>query len=160
MRFRISNGNDLLLHFPEQGSCLLIADAQGKTSQTPTTFRKQFNCRIGFVPILGPLEHNENLFEKKQQDLPFTITGLLEIFEIYGITFQKNSINLEDACFAHGREWISKDPLSIRPTGNRDFTCSAPSSVSRAKYSGRALDFRSGAKCSRTLSKGVKVRFF
>jgi len=61
----ISNGNELLLYFPEQGSCLLIADAQGKTEHTPTTFRAQFNCRIGFVPILGPLEHNENLFEKE-----------------------------------------------------------------------------------------------
>lgn len=64
VRFKISNGNELTLHFLEQGSCLLIADAQGKTDHTPTSFRSQFNCRIGFVPILGPLEHNENLFEK------------------------------------------------------------------------------------------------
>jgi hypothetical protein len=65
VRFKISNRNELLLYFPKQGSCLLIADAQGKTEHTPTTFRTQFNCRIGFVPILGPLEHNENLFEKE-----------------------------------------------------------------------------------------------
>lgn len=65
VRFKISNGNELLLYFPEQGACILIADAKGKTSHTPTAFRAQFNCRIGFVPILGPLEHNENLFEKE-----------------------------------------------------------------------------------------------
>src|SRR4051794_9858011 len=65
VRFKISNGNELMLFFPEQGSCILIADADGKTAHTPTTFRSHFNCRIGFVPILGPLEHNENLFEKE-----------------------------------------------------------------------------------------------
>ena len=61
---KISNGNELLLYFPEQGSCVLIAEANGK-SDTPTTFKAQFNCLIGFVPILGPLEHNELLFEKE-----------------------------------------------------------------------------------------------
>lgn len=65
VRFKLSNGNELLLYFPEQGSCSLIADAQGRTNHTPATFKSQFNCRIGFVPILGPLEHNENLFEKE-----------------------------------------------------------------------------------------------
>jgi hypothetical protein len=64
VRFCISNGNELILYFPEQGACFLLADSKGKTSHTPTTFRSQFNCRIGFVPILGPLEHNENLVEK------------------------------------------------------------------------------------------------
>jgi energy-coupling factor transporter ATP-binding protein EcfA2 len=65
VRFHISNGNELLLYFPEQGSCYLIADAKGKTNHSPSTFRSHFNCLIGFVPILGPLEHNENLFEKE-----------------------------------------------------------------------------------------------
>ncbi len=65
VRFRISNGNELLLYFPERDSCFLIAEASGKTNHSPATFRAQFNCIIGFVPILGPLEHNENLFEKE-----------------------------------------------------------------------------------------------
>jgi putative AbiEii toxin of type IV toxin-antitoxin system len=30
---------------------------------SPASFRKQFNCPIGFVPILGPVEHNENLYQ-------------------------------------------------------------------------------------------------
>jgi hypothetical protein len=65
VRFQISNGNELLLYFPERGSCYLIADAKGKTTHSPSTFRASFNCTIGFVPILGPLEHHENLFEKE-----------------------------------------------------------------------------------------------
>ncbi len=66
VRFQISNNkNELVLYFPERGSCFLIAEANGKTNHTPSTFRLNFNCQIGFVPILGPLEHNENLFEKE-----------------------------------------------------------------------------------------------
>jgi energy-coupling factor transporter ATP-binding protein EcfA2 len=63
VRFKISNSNELLLYFPEQGTCYLIAQSNGKSNHTPATFRSIFNCRIGFVPILGPLEHFEHLFE-------------------------------------------------------------------------------------------------
>jgi hypothetical protein len=63
--FQLSNGNSLTLYFPEQGVCLLIPDAQGKAYGTPSTFSRQFNCPIGFVPILGPVEHHEQLYEKE-----------------------------------------------------------------------------------------------
>jgi energy-coupling factor transporter ATP-binding protein EcfA2 len=65
IRFMLSNNNELLLYFPEQGSCYLIPDAQGKSISTTTAFRSQFNCPIGFVPILGPVEHNERLFDRE-----------------------------------------------------------------------------------------------
>jgi energy-coupling factor transporter ATP-binding protein EcfA2 len=65
VRFQLSNKNELILFFPEQGACYLIAEAQGKQILTPTAFRTHFNCPIGFVPVLGPVEHNENLFEKE-----------------------------------------------------------------------------------------------
>lgn len=63
--FRLSNKNTLTLYFPEQGTCLLIPDAQGKQVSEPSNFKKQFNCPIGFVPILGPVEHHEPLYEKE-----------------------------------------------------------------------------------------------
>lgn len=63
VRFTLSNSNALILYFPEQGTCYLIANADGRSNFTPSTFKSHFNCRIGFVPILGPLEHNENLYE-------------------------------------------------------------------------------------------------
>jgi energy-coupling factor transporter ATP-binding protein EcfA2 len=63
IRFKISNSNELLLYFPEQGTCYLIAQSNAKSNHTPSTFRSTFNCRIGFVPILGPLEHFEHLYE-------------------------------------------------------------------------------------------------
>jgi energy-coupling factor transporter ATP-binding protein EcfA2 len=65
VKFGLSSEHELLLYFPEQGVCHLIADAKGKGFHTPSTFRSHFNCPIGFVPILGPVEHNENLFEKE-----------------------------------------------------------------------------------------------
>lgn len=65
IRFKLSNSNELLLYFPEQGTCYLIAQSNGKSSHSPATFRSQFNCRIGFVPILGPLEHFEPLYEQE-----------------------------------------------------------------------------------------------
>jgi energy-coupling factor transporter ATP-binding protein EcfA2 len=65
VRFRLTNGNVLQLYFPEQGVCYLMADAKGRPVLTPTSFRSNFNCPIGFVPILGPVDHNEVLFEKE-----------------------------------------------------------------------------------------------
>lgn len=65
VNFRLSNSNELLLYFPEQDVCYLIPDAQTQAIRTPAAFRKHFNCPIGFVPILGPVEHHENLFAKE-----------------------------------------------------------------------------------------------
>lgn len=63
--FRLANGNILTLYFPAPEVCLLLPDAQGKSYSTPAAFRKQFNCSIGFVPILGPVEHHEDLYQKE-----------------------------------------------------------------------------------------------
>jgi energy-coupling factor transporter ATP-binding protein EcfA2 len=65
VKFRVSNGNSLTLFFSEVGRCVLIPDAQGKTIRSAEDFRAYFNCPIGFVPILGPVEQTERLFEKK-----------------------------------------------------------------------------------------------
>jgi predicted ATPase len=61
--FKLSNKSELLLYFPERGACLLFPDANGKPISTTVHFRREFNCPIGFVPILGPVEHHENLYE-------------------------------------------------------------------------------------------------
>ena len=65
MLFRLSNGNELLLYFPSSGRCLLIPDAQGRPIAAASRFREHFNCPIGFVPILGPVEQVELLYEKE-----------------------------------------------------------------------------------------------
>jgi energy-coupling factor transporter ATP-binding protein EcfA2 len=63
--FTLSNRNQLILYFPEHGSCFLLLETYGERVRGPTTFRSQFNCPIGFVPILAPVEHHENLLARK-----------------------------------------------------------------------------------------------
>lgn len=63
--FRLSNKNALTLYFSSRGNCLLLADANGKAIATPALFKKHFDCLVGFVPILGPVEHHEQLYEKE-----------------------------------------------------------------------------------------------
>jgi len=63
--FGLANGNSLTLYFPEIGKCLLIPDAQGRPIRTAGAFRTHFNCPIGFVPILGPVDQVERLYEKE-----------------------------------------------------------------------------------------------
>ena len=63
--FTLSNKNQLILYFPEARSCSLIPQSPGRPTKGPSGFRAQFNCEIGFVPILGPVEHDEYLYEKE-----------------------------------------------------------------------------------------------
>ena len=62
--FHLSNHNTLTLYFPERGTCILFANAVGRTITTVAAFRSNFDCPIGFVPILGPVEHHERLRTK------------------------------------------------------------------------------------------------
>lgn len=57
--FRVSNGNKLLLFFPEEGGCFLLPDSEGKPVRSPGTFKSAFPITIAIVPVLGPVEHNE-----------------------------------------------------------------------------------------------------
>lgn len=43
--FKLSNGNELILCFPQQGACYLIPEAQGKAIRTKSSFRSNFNCQ-------------------------------------------------------------------------------------------------------------------
>lgn len=63
--FTLSNKNQLLLYFPEARVCSLIPANSGRPIRTPSSFKTQFKCEIGFVPILGPVEHDEYLYEKE-----------------------------------------------------------------------------------------------
>lgn len=65
IRFRISNGNKLLLHFPERNICHLITESTGRPVQSPAAFKACYNCPVAFVPVLGPVEHNEPLNQKE-----------------------------------------------------------------------------------------------
>ena len=63
--FSLAGDKKLVLYFPEVGSCILIADDPKRRVGSPSAFKSAFHCPIGFVPILGPVEHNERLYEKE-----------------------------------------------------------------------------------------------
>jgi energy-coupling factor transporter ATP-binding protein EcfA2 len=65
IRFTLASGNTLTLYFPDHGTCRLFPDAQGSPCASPKTFKAQFRCQIGFVPILGPVEQAEELNERE-----------------------------------------------------------------------------------------------
>lgn len=64
VEFRLSGGNKLELIFPEQNACYLRCKTSGKAVRSTANFRKEFNATVGFVPVLGPVEHDERLFQK------------------------------------------------------------------------------------------------
>lgn len=63
--FRCSSGDQLVLYFPRQGVCNLICETPGKPITSTVGFKKHFDFVIGFVPVLGPLEHDEILYQKE-----------------------------------------------------------------------------------------------
>ncbi len=62
--FRTSGNLTLQLYFPESGVCNLICGGQGKVPNSPTGFKDKYKISIGFVPVLGPVDHEEVLFQK------------------------------------------------------------------------------------------------
>lgn len=61
IEFRLSNRSKLFLYFPSEGGCILHWEATGASPNTAARFRTTFPLRIQVVPVLGPLEHEENV---------------------------------------------------------------------------------------------------
>jgi energy-coupling factor transporter ATP-binding protein EcfA2 len=59
--FRFSNGSHLKLFFPGDGGCTLYAETVGKEIRTPSSFKEAFPFEIVAVPVLGPVEHEEDV---------------------------------------------------------------------------------------------------
>lgn len=65
IEFGLSNGNKLKLIFPEQDSCFLLCETAGRPIRTPSDFKRAYDASVSFVPILGPVEHNEELNQRE-----------------------------------------------------------------------------------------------
>lgn len=65
VEFRLSGGNRLDLIFPEAGVCYLICKTKVRQVRSPSDFKREYKASIGFVPVLGPVEHNEPLYQKE-----------------------------------------------------------------------------------------------
>jgi hypothetical protein len=69
--FRLSNGNKLLLYFPENGGCVLIPEPAGRPVTSTSAFKSAYPVSIAVVPVLGPVEHQEEVRKQEtvQKDL-------------------------------------------------------------------------------------------
>lgn len=63
--FYFANRNSLMLFFHPDGIVNLIPTSTKGAVRSPSTFKKEFPIVIGFVPVLGPFEHNEILLDKR-----------------------------------------------------------------------------------------------
>jgi energy-coupling factor transporter ATP-binding protein EcfA2 len=62
VRFRLSNGNHLQLYFPRSGGCFMIPESD-RGIRTAANFKSAFPITVGVIPVLGPVEHEEELVE-------------------------------------------------------------------------------------------------
>jgi len=65
IRFRISDGSFLQIFFPSKGLCFMNYESENIIIHSPTEFKKFIGIEIGYVPILGPVEHEERLYQKE-----------------------------------------------------------------------------------------------
>lgn len=74
VEFRLSNRNSLNLFFPERGQCYMIPISD-QFIRSPSDFKRHFNIEISFVPVLGPVDHIEPIFQKEAARLALLSHG-------------------------------------------------------------------------------------
>lgn len=75
VEFQLSNSNVLKLVFPERGSCFLFCRTQGRPVRSPSDYKRAYPASLGFVPVLGPVDHNEPLYQKEAARLALLSSG-------------------------------------------------------------------------------------
>jgi len=65
IRFRLSDGAFLQVFFPYQKTCYFNYESHDRIIRSPKDFNEFVNIEIGYVPILGPVEHTEKLYQKQ-----------------------------------------------------------------------------------------------
>jgi hypothetical protein len=64
-RFHFSSEKSLTLYFPPDGGAILIPERAGPPVRSPSDFRREFPFRIEAVPVLGPVEHKEEVVQQQ-----------------------------------------------------------------------------------------------
>ena len=65
IEFTLASRDKLRLIFPQNNLCYMVCEPRGKQVTTPGQFTRVYDTKIGFVPVLGPVEHNEPLYQKE-----------------------------------------------------------------------------------------------
>lgn len=63
IRFRLSDGSFLQVFFPSKGICYMNYESPNTIVTSPKQFKDKVPIEIGYVPILGPVEHEEKLYQ-------------------------------------------------------------------------------------------------
>jgi energy-coupling factor transporter ATP-binding protein EcfA2 len=64
VEFHISNGNSIELVFPSSGGCVLVPRLDSGAVTSAAIFKREFPISLIVVPVLGPVEHNEQRRER------------------------------------------------------------------------------------------------
>lgn len=65
IRFRLSDNSHLQVFFPSRGLCYMNYDSPNTIIRAPKDFKEKVGVEIGYVPILGPVEHEEKLYQRE-----------------------------------------------------------------------------------------------
>lgn len=65
IKFELSNGGIINIFFPQREQCFMYYENGNETIKTAAEFKLKINLEIGFVPILGPVDHKEKLYQKE-----------------------------------------------------------------------------------------------
>ena len=63
--FNLSNGNELVVLFTADGECFLVPRTSRRMPTGPGEFRREFPVTVGVVPVLGPVEHEEEILTEE-----------------------------------------------------------------------------------------------
>ena len=61
--FELSNGARLMLYFAPSGECVMLTEHEGRPIRGPADFKREFPLSVSAVPVLGPVEHEEQLVQ-------------------------------------------------------------------------------------------------
>lgn len=65
IRFRLSDKSYLQVFFTSDRACYMNYHSDKFTIRSPKDFKEKVRIEVGYVPILGPVEHEEKLFQKE-----------------------------------------------------------------------------------------------
>jgi predicted ATPase len=61
--FKLSTGPGPLLYFPVGADCVMVLPGKEVPTMRPSSFRYEYPVTVGVVPVLGPVEHEEELLK-------------------------------------------------------------------------------------------------
>ena len=63
--FRFSNGSHIHLFFPADGGAIIYWETSGRRALTAYAFRRAFPIEVSVIPVLGPVEPDENIVTRE-----------------------------------------------------------------------------------------------